>query len=255
MKPFDFHKHFTIKNAYTEISTTFDCDDKRDRIFNTPVECSFGLVVGFYYDETEETIFLIVKNDENSYKNIFDIDEDDAYLCAKMILDGEYNIKINRDHELYVGEKVYDANNELVCEIIEITPDKVMVSQEKYLEHNKIHFDLDCEEDGMEWDTDADALYQFVPDMVDSREGMPVCYEHTSIDYPYFSPYLYENLYAFEVDNVSNEKDDGAQVKITIVADKKNLAQHLRDLADALDEDVEHYETAHLDAEIDWEWD
>ena len=204
---FDFHKNFTIKNAYSHINEMFNCDDNRDRIFiPEAVKCSFGYVRGFYYDENCETIFLIHydTNGNHIYSDIFNIDEDDAYLCAKKILNDEFTIAVNRHHPLYVGEKVFDNNEQLICEIVEINGKKVKVSQEKYIEENKKMFDLDCEDDAMEWETDDDAIYQFADGVTDTREGNPVCYEHTSSDYPFYSPYLYENLYAFEVEGLED---------------------------------------------------
>ena len=204
---FDFSKNFTIKNAYSHINEMFNCDDNRDRIFiPEAVKCSFGYVRGFYYNENCETIFLIHydKNGNHIYSDIFNINEDDAYLCAKKILNDEFTLAVNRHHPLYVGEKVFDNNEQLICEIVEINGKKVKVSQEKYIEENKKMFNLDREDDAMEWEADDDAIYQFA-DGVTDREGNPVCYEHTSSDYPFYSPYLYENLYAFEVEGLSVE--------------------------------------------------
>lgn len=204
---FDFSKNFTIKNAYSHINEMFDCNDNRDRIFiPEAVKCSFGYVRGFYYDENSETIYLIHydANGNHIYSDIFNINEDDAYLCAKKILNDEFTIAVNRHHPLYVGEKVFDNNEQLICEIVEINGKKVKVSQEKYIEENKKMFDLDCEDDAMEWETDDDAIYQFADGVTDTREGNPVCYEHTSSDYPFYSPYLYENLYAFEVEGLED---------------------------------------------------
>ena len=205
---FDFSKNFTIKNAYSHINEMFNCNDNRDRIFiPEAVKCSFGYVRGFYYDENSETIYLIHydANGNHIYSDIFNINEDDAYLCAKKILNDEFTLAVNRHHPLYVGEKVFDNNEQLICEIVEINGKKVKVSQEKYIEENKKMFDLDCEDDAMEWETDDDAIYQFADGVTDTREGNPVCYEHTSSDYPFYSPYLYENLYAFEVEGLSVE--------------------------------------------------
>ena len=204
---FDFHKNFTIKNAYSHINEMFNCDDNRDRIFiPEAVKCSFGYVRGFYYDENCETIYLIHydTNGNHIYSDIFNIDEDDAYLCAKKILNDEFTLAVNRHHPLYVGEKVFDNTEQLICEVIEINGEKVKVSQEKYIEENKKMFDLDCEDDTMEWETDDDAIYQFADGVTDTREGNPVCYEHTSSDYPFYSPYLYENLYTFEVEGLED---------------------------------------------------
>ena len=198
---FDFHKNFAIKNAYSHINEMFNCDDNRDRIFiPEAVKCSFGYVRGFYYDENCETIFLIHydTNGNHIYSDICNINEDDAYLCAKKILKDEFILAVNRHHPLYVGEKVYDNNKGLICEVVEINGKKVKVSRENFVEENKKMFGPDCEEDAMEWETEDDAVYQFVNGVTDAREGNPVCYEHTSIDYPFYSPFLCENLYAFE---------------------------------------------------------
>lgn len=110
-------------------------------------------------------------------------------------------MEIKRNHPLFIGEKVYDNNENLICEVIEINGNKVKVSQEKYVEENKKMFDLDCEDDAMEWETESDQVYQFADGVVDAREENPVCYEHiqTEDEYPFFSPYLYENLFGFEV--------------------------------------------------------
>lgn len=203
---FDFHKNFTIKNAYSHINKMFDCDDNRDRVFiPEAVKCSFGYVRGFFYNESDATIYLIHYDadvNRHKYSNIFNVNEDDAYLCAEKILKDEFTLLVNRHHPLYVGEKVFDNNEQLICEVVEINGKKVKVSQEKYIEENKKMFDLDCEDDAMEWETDDEAVYQFADGVTDSREGNPVCYEHTSIDCPYYSPYLKENLYTFEVDEI-----------------------------------------------------
>lgn len=266
---FDFHKEFTIKNAYSHLNENFVCDDKRDRDFIPEcVKTSIGFVRGFYFDESEETIYLIVKNEDGGvrYENIKKVPTDDAFLCAEKILANSFTIKVNRHHELYVGEKVYDNDAELVCEVVKIDGNKVLVSQEKYVEHNKLHFDLDCDQEPMEWVADAENLYQFADGVTDAREGQDVCYEHTSMDYPFFSPYLYENLYAFEVNGLSLEErielirkydvqgnsDDEAQVKITILVDKNKVRETLYELADKMSEDCNHYETSTYDVEVDW---
>ena len=204
---FDFSKNFTIKNAYSHINEMFSCDDNRTRVF-TPeaVRCSFGYVSGFFYDESCETIYLIHYDAYGNlkYSDICKINEDDAYLCAEKILKDEFILAVNRHHPLYVGEKVYDNNKGLICEVVEINGKKVKVSRENFVEENKKMFGPDCEEDAMEWETEDDAVYQFVNGVTDAREGNPVCYEHTSIDYPFYSPFLCENLYAFEVEGLED---------------------------------------------------
>ena len=167
---FDFSKNFTIKNAYSHINEMFNCDDNRDRIFiPEAVKCSFGYVRGFYYDESCEAIYLIHydANGNLKYSDICNINEDDAYLCAKKILNDEFTLAVNRHHPLYVGEKVFDDTEQLICEVIEINGKKVKVSQEKYIEENKKMFDLDPEDDVMEWETDDDVIYQFADGVTD----------------------------------------------------------------------------------------
>ena len=210
---FDFSKYFTIKNAYSHINEMFNGDDDRDRVFMPePVKCSFGDVLGFFYDD-DTTIYLIYYDVDGNheYYDIFKVNEDDAYLCAEKILKDEFILAVNRHHPLYVGEKVYDNNKGLICEVVEINGKKVKVSRENFVEENKKMFGPDCEEDAMEWETEDDAVYQFVNGVTDAREGNPVCYEHTSIDYPFYSPYLNENLYAFEVEGLEdgNKEEKG----------------------------------------------
>ena len=69
------------------------------------------------------------------------------------------------------------------------------------LEENKKMFDSEIAEDECEWVTNhPDMLYQIAKGLV-GRDGNIICYEHgeTEDNYPYFSPYLDENLFSFEV--------------------------------------------------------
>ena len=136
---------------------------------------------------------------------------------------------IKRNHPLFIGEKVYDDNMHLICEILEINNDKVKVSQEKYIQENKKMFDLDCEEDGLEWETEADMLYQFVEDYVAIDDGNPICYEHnkTEDDYPFFSPYLYENLFAFKVKCNCNDEEVVYDNEVVITKDIVRKAEQV----------------------------
>lgn len=105
---------------------------------------------------------------------------------------------------LAVGDKVFDRSKHLVAVITQILPNGVVVlSQKDTLKYNRLFFDPIPETNGYAWKvlfpTD---IYQFVPDRVDSREKMPVCYEHinTQDNYPYYSPYLNENLFLCETE-------------------------------------------------------
>lgn len=105
---------------------------------------------------------------------------------------------------LAVGDTVFDCRMHLFAVITRIDKfGSVHLDQSKTLEHNKQHFDYDPELENATWIvTDPNCLYQLVPDRVDSRMKMPVCYEHNSTqdNYPYYSPYLDENLFLFETE-------------------------------------------------------
>lgn len=103
---------------------------------------------------------------------------------------------------LAVGDTVFDCKVHLFAVITNIDKfGSVHLDQSKTLEHNKQHFDYDPELENATWIVnDPSCLYQLVPGRVDHREGMPICYEHqkTQDNYPYYSPYLDENLFLFE---------------------------------------------------------
>lgn len=103
---------------------------------------------------------------------------------------------------LAVGDTVFDCKVHLFAVITNIDKfGSVHLDQSKTLEHNKQHFDYDPELENATWIvSDPNCLYQLVPGRVDHRKGMPICYEHNSTqdNYPYYSPYLDENLFLFE---------------------------------------------------------
>ena len=110
---------------------------------------------------------------------------------------------MKRNHELYVGERVFDCNEMLVMHVTAINEDGTveleMLGDDE--QENRLMFDSELEEGDYKWTTDEpDMIYQFAKGLVD-REGNPVCYEHndTRDEYPYYAPYLNENLFSFEV--------------------------------------------------------
>lgn len=129
-------------------------------------------------------------------------EEGDLKKCGKP-RDYDHPERI-RVKPLAVGDKVFDCEMHLFAVITNI--DKfgfVHLDQSKTLEHNQRHFDCDAELENATWVvSDPSCLYQLVPDRVDLREGMPICYEHqeTQDNYPYYSPYLDENLFLFETE-------------------------------------------------------
>ena len=114
---------------------------------------------------------------------------------------------MQRNHELFVGEVVFDVDAFLVGEITKIEKGMVWISQGKFTDFNKHAFDLDCEENSDEWVAQEVSVYQIVKDRVDKREYGFICYEHnvTMDDYPYYSPILDENLFEFETEEIGKK--------------------------------------------------
>lgn len=112
-----------------------------------------------------------------------------------------------RNHELVVGEVVFDCDNMTFGIITVLTPTKAVLEMNKDFEHdfdcleeNLTMMDSEITENEQKWETDnLMGLYQVDWGRVDLREELPVCFEHDpNIDYPFYSPYLDENLYRFE---------------------------------------------------------
>ena len=121
-----------------------------------------------------------------------------------------------RHHPLTVGEKVYDANVMLVGTIVAIKGQMVyleMLGNDE--QENKKMFDEEITEADCKWKSHAENIYQFADGLV-GRDGNPVCYEHmeTEDEYPYYSPYLDENLFEFETEKV--EKLNEMEKKPTV---------------------------------------
>lgn len=106
-----------------------------------------------------------------------------------------------RNHPLQIGEKVYDAATEYIYHIVGFNENGTVQLGMSDWDINENLKMFDCELTEEEYETVAfpDDLYQFVPGLV-ARDGNDICYEHqkTEDEYPYFSPYLYENLFTFE---------------------------------------------------------
>ena len=115
---------------------------------------------------------------------------------------------IKRNHPLTFAEKVYDSNTGYIYHITAIYPNGTigLGMTDADIRENLLMFDCEITEDEYEYTTDApDMLYQFVPNLV-GRDGNNICYEHNTLglyeeeggDYPYYSPYLDENLFSHE---------------------------------------------------------
>ena len=120
-----------------------------------------------------------------------------------------------RNHNLKVGEIVYDCAYQFFGVIVELTDNKAILDMNGkptgnptmpigWCEmENKLMFDVDFEENECKWECDTlNDLYQIAWGIKDKRSENIVCYEHNIEEYPYFSPYLYENLYNFEVEEI-----------------------------------------------------
>lgn len=126
---------------------------------------------------------------------------------------------IKRHHPLTVGEKVFDVNMMYVYHITAIDNELGIVylsmTDEDIAENLKM-FDCESQESDYETDSPEQDVYQFAEGIVDRRTEQPVCYEHNTeigwgaedeheedeLFYPYYSPYLDENLFNLEVARV-----------------------------------------------------
>lgn len=118
-----------------------------------------------------------------------------------------------RNHPLAVGEVVFDLNQNYFGVITELTDGHAKIdmngpANQPYIRpgwceyENRLMMDMDVREEDLVWETDdLDALYQVAWGVKDARTENIVCYEHQEFDdgYPYYSPYLEENLYEFEI--------------------------------------------------------
>lgn len=120
-----------------------------------------------------------------------------------------------RNHKLKVGEIVFDTDTQFFGVIVELTDKKAVIDMNGkpmgnptmpigWCEmENRMMFDEEIEETETKWECDnLDTLYQIAWGIKDSRTENIVCYEHLELEdkYPYYSPYLNENLYNFEVE-------------------------------------------------------
>ena len=120
---------------------------------------------------------------------------------------------IKRNHPLTIGEKVFEVNTMYIYHITAINEDgtiSLSMTDDDIAENLKM-FDCELKEEDYEFVADDLAVYQFAKGIVDRRSGNPVCFEHDTeigrgsedyvegeLYYPYYSPYLEENLFTFE---------------------------------------------------------
>ena len=118
-----------------------------------------------------------------------------------------------RNHKLKVGEVVFDIDAGFYGVIVELTENSAVLDMNGKIKgvnlpsgwcemENKMMYDEEMEENDLHWECDdLNALYQIAWGIKDSRTENIVCYEHIEMEdeYPYYSPYLDENLFNFEV--------------------------------------------------------
>lgn len=122
-----------------------------------------------------------------------------------------------RNHPLSIGEVVFDLNWNYFGVITELTDGHAKIDMNGHATYpkpirdgwckdenrmNRMMMDVDIREEDRVWETDdLDALYQVAWGVKDARTENIVCYEHVEFEdmFPYYSPYLEENLYEFEV--------------------------------------------------------
>ena len=167
-------------------------------------------VLGAYVGE-DDRLSISVSSADDKVHLFVDIDELPMSV-AEEIYRQVMEKKIERPHSLKTGEVVFDNNKLLFGVIVDLkdgvakidmngNSDDVPVGWCEY--ENRLMLDSEIKEDEITWETDdLDALYQIAWGVKDSRTENIVCYEHnyTRDEYPWFSPYLNENLFNFEVD-------------------------------------------------------
>lgn len=118
-----------------------------------------------------------------------------------------------RNHELKVGDTIYDANRKCFGIITQLLDGYASIDMEGdspeknnpdwCCNESEQILNIDIPECEMHWVTsDLDSLYQVAWGFYDKRKGEAVCYEHNPGEngYQFYSPYLDEQLYAFEID-------------------------------------------------------
>lgn len=121
-----------------------------------------------------------------------------------------------RNHILRKGEIVFDVAKQVFGVIVELTDSKAVLDMNGVYGNsvpktvpigwceaeNKKMFDEEITDEELIWETEElDELYQIAWGVY-GRDDNLVCYEHIEFEdkYPYYSPYLDENLFEVEVE-------------------------------------------------------
>lgn len=146
-------------------------------------------IEGFY-----DNAYLI--NDEKGIK--------DFGSSAYFVLEEWYK-RATEKRTFVVAELVFDGKKQLFGEVFEVAENKLVIANVGMGFINNIHLLHGTEEDCVmdkKWECEIADAYKIAVGMQDTREHDVVCYEHTPalVEYPYYSPFLDENLYNFEVE-------------------------------------------------------
>lgn len=107
--------------------------------------------------------------------------------------------KLQYKPDFQPGQRVFD-NEEMRAGIIDyIFKDGKHLALKADKEWNEGYMNTDESSEPEEWTANMEQVYEFVPDLVDKRNGLDICYERFILEYPYFCPALNENLYSFEI--------------------------------------------------------
>lgn len=144
--------------------------------------------------------------EDNSYL-INDEKGIETYGSSAYFVSEEWYKRATQERKFVAGELVYDADK--VCfGVVQHETDSGKLSLSSIDNMATIcnisllaETGTSIEEVTGVWDADKDNLYK-IAEGVKGRDGNIVCYEHRPelTEYPYFSPFLYENLYSFEVE-------------------------------------------------------
>ena len=113
-----------------------------------------------------------------------------------------------RNHDLKIGEVLFDTDKRLFGVLIELKDGKAKLDMDAQPHdteklpvgwcyyQNRTMFDTEVDKDPGVWETEnLEALYQVAWGIKDERADYIVCYEHDEDEgFPYYSPYLEEPL-------------------------------------------------------------
>ena len=149
--------------------------------------------------------------EDNSYL-INDEKGIETYGSSAYFVSEEWYKRATQERKFVAGELVYDADKDCFGVVQhESDSDKLSLSSiDNMASICNISLlagtETSIDEVTGVWDADKDDLYK-IAEGLKGRDGNIVCYEHLPelTEYPYYSPFLDENLYGFEVDSIPHK--------------------------------------------------